>query len=55
MKSLNKYNLTELTSIQMKDYSGGLKWWVAGIITYVIGETIAGIDAAYQRGCFKQE
>ena len=55
MESINKVDLEirDLTSDEMKSFSGGLHpvFWL--VIGYVAGEIVDGIDAAYQRGCLK--
>lgn len=51
MKEIDFSNLKELTSDELKEYSGGgpFLWLIAG---YVFGEVMDGIYRAQKRGCF---
>ncbi len=55
MESINKEDLKirDMTSDEMKSFSGGLHPVIWLVIGYVVGEIVEGIDAANQRGCLK--
>lgn len=55
MESYNKeyLNIRDMTSDEMKSFSGGLHPVIWLVIGYVVGEIVEGIDAANQRGCLK--
>ena len=55
MESYNKeyLNIRDMTSDEMKSFSGGLHPVIWLVISYVVGEIVEGIDAANQRGCLK--